>query len=206
MKVQDTTRTVRSLARARETASSLVPLSDRPSFEEEPGIASEEAGMNGSEIVASLREPPFLPPPRRINTYAIALRERIDWWFPFFSSPSLSSLLQEASSSAVSLARCPRLDERLSKCERGECMHFRPTDRLVNHFTPLTCLVDAQRKGPRDVSAVIFIVMVRYPLALRLLSMHEGALARSRFPYFRNSLSLSLLLPPCRIRQIRKSR
>lgn len=70
---------VGSCAQVDEFARPYVSLSLSFSLDEEPGIASEariERIRNSRERIRA-SGPPFSPPARRVDTYAIALRERI---------------------------------------------------------------------------------------------------------------------------------
>lgn len=100
--------------------------------EEEPEVAPRRGHeLNGSEIVAfAATLPPS--PMRGGDTYAIALRERIDWYtlffFPLFSPPGDFF----SAAAVLSPLLAPRLDERLSKRALSVCMHFLPTGQPLH--------------------------------------------------------------------------
>lgn len=130
--------------------------------------------LNGSEIVASAFAPPGHPfPLRRGESILTQLRyesvsaDTLPFFFSFFF---LSPLLQEASSSAVPPARCLPCSSLLALTRgslNASAASVCTSDRLVNHSTPLTRLVDAAKGSSRRFSGYFYRCRT-IPFRLRL--------------------------------------
>lgn len=171
----------RARARARDGEYARPSIRVRLSFEEEPGIGGIRIErIRNSRKRIRVSGPPY---PLRRGEASRYLRNCVTRAYRLVLSFSLSLLssLQEASST-ISLARCPRCS--LLASTRGSlnasAASVCTSDRLVNHSTPLTRLVDAAKGSSRRFSGYFYR---RGAIPLRLLgdvrSMHRRTRGRS---------------------------